>query len=352
MSDVFILGAGFSKAISDEMPLMAELGQRVLSRVMNTRGRPAALSMESILALEKNIELILSFLGERQPWQTAEEASIAQAAFLALQTAVGEVIGESQDEVLAADLPDWLRELCELWFDRGDTLITLNYDTLLEEGLRSTQVGESLRQLYNAPLTPLAPHGGSSDSTFNSNLRLLKLHGSINWFHSGAAHRNEEPIYAVRLHYFRNDHFWQDGQDYWVAGRVPLIVPPLAHKEGFYANSSLRAVWSAAASALREAEHVYCIGYSMPMTDLTVRALLAANTPKRRRKLVLVNKCPEAQKEALVGRFRTVLPEHLYELVDHFVRPTDVLEELKEGLISGSIETIVGPVRAAKSEDE
>ena len=56
MGDVFLLGAGFSKAVSDDMPLLQELSSQI-------RGRLSDLP-ESLSTLGDNIEIWLSYLSQ------------------------------------------------------------------------------------------------------------------------------------------------------------------------------------------------------------------------------------------------------------------------------------------------
>ena len=63
--DVFILGAGFSKAISEQMPLLKELGQQL--EVCGTGGFIGSIQFGG------NVELWLSYLAQRHPWLSEPE---------------------------------------------------------------------------------------------------------------------------------------------------------------------------------------------------------------------------------------------------------------------------------------
>ena len=60
MSDVFLLGAGFTKAISVEMPLLGELSSQIKESEIDL---PSPLS-----TLGDNLELWLSHLSRPHPW--------------------------------------------------------------------------------------------------------------------------------------------------------------------------------------------------------------------------------------------------------------------------------------------
>lgn len=59
-----------------------------------------------------------------------------------------------------------------------------------------------------------------------------------------------------------------------------MIVPPTAIKSGYYNNRTLQALWNGAAEALREAEMLVMMGFSLPVTDLLVASMLATNLPE------------------------------------------------------------------------
>jgi hypothetical protein len=67
MSDVFILGAGFSKAISDAMPVLNDLSVEVKQRLPE---------LEKVATfLPDNIELWLTFLSQKHPWLSEAQTS-------------------------------------------------------------------------------------------------------------------------------------------------------------------------------------------------------------------------------------------------------------------------------------
>ena len=69
MNDVFILGAGFSKAIHSGMPTLADLTDEVTRRL---RGSEGSLP-QPLIGLENNIEFWITYLSQRQPWLTEYE---------------------------------------------------------------------------------------------------------------------------------------------------------------------------------------------------------------------------------------------------------------------------------------
>lgn len=74
--DVFIIGAGFSKAISNHMPTLAELSKDVrpdMDGLFLNHEKPPEEMVD-------DIEKLLSFLGEDHPWLTKAQQYRNRAA--------------------------------------------------------------------------------------------------------------------------------------------------------------------------------------------------------------------------------------------------------------------------------
>ncbi len=71
--------------------------------------------------------------------------------------------------------------------------------------------------------------------------------------------------------------------------RYPVVVPPTWNKTDYHA--ALSDVWKAAADALRTAENVYIIGYSLPPTDQFFHLLWALGSESDAiiRRIVVIN---------------------------------------------------------------
>lgn len=59
-----------------------------------------------------------------------------------------------------------------------------------------------------------------------------------------------------------------------------MIVPPAAVKSPYYNNRTLRALWMDSAQALRKADELVMMGFSLPVTDLLVASMLTTNLPE------------------------------------------------------------------------
>lgn len=118
-----------------------------------------------------------------------------------------------------------------------------------------------------------------------------------------------------------------------------MIIPPVAEKHAFFQHEVIRRTWGDAASALRSATRVFCLGYSLPESDLTMRFLLHSCCPENRTKLYLVNNSSE-----VVARYQTLLPKTLlpkdcYDLDVQYVG-SDPIPRLVDALMEGRLESV------------
>lgn len=156
-----------------------------------------------------------------------------------------------------------------------DVIISLNYDLLLEQAMQrdpaaTARTGpgrQRLAPLYGLPEAMLEQDSGQQDAACK--VRLFKLHGSANWAFcaqckrvailssSAASVASPPPTCSVCRKEMK----------------TRLIVPPAWNKEEYM--PLLRDVWAGAAEALRFAQRIWIMGYSMQHTDKFFRYLLA-----------------------------------------------------------------------------
>ncbi len=319
MSDVFILGTGFSKGISCEMPLLKELSARALGKTRRL------VSTEHSSALTDDVEVYLTYLSQRYPWQSEPEATYEQAGFLKLREAIADVISEAEDKAFSTERPRWLPQILEYWRRKKPYVITFNYDTCIERAaLDFPEHGDNGLledvedpDLYCAPLQDARRRTGT---IFMGDKKppfsLLKLHGSTNWYCSNTTVLSGEQVYVVPVRSYEGEKGAEHKATYeqCVRDKVPLIIPPVTDKEDFYGNDFFRSIWGTAEEALQSSERVFCIGYSMPMTDLAIRCFLATIRPDPKRHFYIVNmvnpeddETEEDAKTRLVRRYETAL---------------------------------------------
>lgn len=125
--DVFIIGAGFSRAVSELMPLTDELGNACLSLVPDWSRRGIEGEFQG-----GRFETFLSELASDQPYLSDTENLYNKARFASFSEAIASIIGKAQEQVLRVPAPAWLASFMTTAHHCGSTLMTFNYDCLLE----------------------------------------------------------------------------------------------------------------------------------------------------------------------------------------------------------------------------
>ena len=144
---------------------------------------------------------------------------------------------------------------------------------------------------------------------------LFKLHGSTNWYYSGASESTGEVIYYSHIEGWVANSSRESNSKQEVSDKVTLIVPPTTEKVGFFQHESLKRIWTQALSSLRTATRLFIIGYSLPMTDLAVRLFLhdGALVSDRKKELYIVNR------DSSVIDHYTKLLGKAFDIKDEFV---------------------------------
>jgi hypothetical protein len=154
--------------------------------------------------------------------------------------------------------------------ESGDAVISFNYDCIMDEALKcnggrrwNPENGYGFDISANAE--DWKQWGGGPDA--KKPIKLLKLHGSLNW------ERTNDGIRLLAAPYDRET----------AAG---AIVPPLGRKP--VAEEPYLHAWRVARTAVKSAERLIVIGYSLPEADHLVRALFRADIDNDRLREVIV----------------------------------------------------------------
>jgi hypothetical protein len=169
---------------------------------------------------------------------------------------------------------------------RGDSVITFNYDLLLDQAFQEARVPVD----YCNGINSWTHDHISFPWTIKGKVPLYKLHGSANWIvcnKHGRTYISPPAPQKIASDYslLRNSRaacpncngggsktYNADPNDH-----LPLIVPPTWNKAAWQVG--LEAVWKAAIDDLSAAGRIIVIGFSLPETDLFFRYLLAAGVP-------------------------------------------------------------------------
>ncbi|HEX5375855.1 MAG TPA: hypothetical protein VFW48_06830 [Solirubrobacterales bacterium] len=169
------------------------------------------------------------------------------------------------------------------------TIITYNQDLQAEKSLclmsEAKRWQATAGQIFNFPgcyalgkkkvtkptnKTPSRNLFKSSDAV-DGCIRVLKLHGSLNWYSS---HSTQEPSPTEMFDPSRELRITQRRiipADMTISGQqtshaLPVVVPPVTHKSAVL-HDDLKDLWRLAEQALEEADEIVIFGYSCPPLD-------------------------------------------------------------------------------------
>ena len=260
---VVICGAGLPHIAG--VPLQAELSSAVIpdgmARIYNlVRDRPldAPIDIEEFLT---SIDFEDALQSVKPQEGRLNSRTYLQALAIEIYNATAATKWSSRV------LGSFFEQVARLW-KIADTIITTNWDTLLE--------CYAHRQYGTLDLLTCRPPRKS----------LLKVHGSIDWF----ALNSKEHDFVARDHfqriagkYFRYKPF-SEGEAlfhiYKSAAAIvdevpPALIAPTHLKE--IPRGLFRRIWRAAYRVLQQARHVVIIGYSLPPSDRLIAELLMAS---------------------------------------------------------------------------
>ncbi len=303
---VFFLGAGFSMALAEKCvtndvkyPSLKTLTNQILN---NFSKSSLNRHLDEISPNYKtDIEELLSYLLSDLPWQNPQMKHLDKALYFEL---VGKIANyfNKLDKDCEYDFTKYAK-LSSFIMHNKIPIVTLNYDTLLEKFLLSNKSNSNnieYRYFYNQVIYDLnsrLPKTSLSSFTYGdatpSDLPTIhKLHGSINWLWS--ATNPSDPIYC-KSSVSKEDEDKRLKQERQEAiSRKDLteyIIPPVLDKTHYYNHNIIKSIWADAYKNLVEADEVYIVGFSFPLTDISVKFLFnsAFSHDNKVRKIFAIN---------------------------------------------------------------
>lgn len=180
---IFLLGAGFTKAVIPQSPLNTELleaiskeGGKTLAKYKNKY------KMDDIEKLLTQLDL-----------EVAENDKIRKDRY-AINTEISSYFSKFRFSEINSAIPSWLETFALNVLNQNDYIVCLNYDCLLEGALDNFGVwspnGGYAR--INNPLANTIPENPK-------NIRIYKIHGSENFVESSVIGKNPEQT-AIGFH--------------------------------------------------------------------------------------------------------------------------------------------------------
>ena len=208
-------------------------------------------------------------------------------------------------------------------------IISLNYDVIIDIALAYRHNADFAFDTANAERlsdreakTVGIDYGidfANLPSEVENRFRLFKLHGSFNWLWSkvtgniyfGGLNKaiarlfdeKSERVLDIKSYYGDS----QPGQfAEWKRDLAPILITPTHLKD--LRNAYLAELWRKAETALRQAQRVTFIGYSLPPDDIHLKYMMkrAMETSEQRPEIVVVDYSdkPEGQRTAVEDNYR------------------------------------------------
>lgn len=325
---VFMLGAGFSASagvpvLNDILPALLSFGnkpeyveaQKALHNEETLPPHPAAFlefmvrqyhefnKGTEVAGRYPNLEDLMTYLDEYQEIQFMTSSIdilwATQEGFHPINDLLAEFLWSfTKHQTITPPI----RDFCSLLSDK-DVVITMNWDNLLERTLFLS--GTRFETLIHRTRPPR----DDEPEIRQKYVRLLKLHGSIDWRDGDAEEMSghvrearskgwdvflpkalgQRPVWwnspapqcagvRVRLPLETGefDHCWMKGLG------DPILVFPTSRKR--FEDTYLWDQWTHARRALERADEIIIIGYSLPDADKQVRLLMRASIENEERK--------------------------------------------------------------------
>lgn len=325
--DVAERGSYKGKELSEEDKKIFE-GAREARNYLNTFHGRARFNDENI----EDVLSILTFLsktGKRQAkkHKLALERAISKAIKITSNTKIllsQNIIPECASE---PHITFW-NAIIDLW-ENGSTpptIITFNYDSVLEASLHYAIVKRKIRCPTKTPFSTY-----SINNAFNNENKIIYKYGAIthNFVggtpaqhgHQGIASEKSSSHFEVtilKLH--GSTSFSKDSTGRFWESRIhhdPIIMPPIFDKT---TNRELTEAWAIASENIEKCRNLVFCGYSLPKTDIYmnyfIKSSCGPNTRLNRiRVFDILNSQESESAEALKSRFRECFSEQMRDRI-------------------------------------
>jgi hypothetical protein len=157
-----------------------------------------------------------------------------------------------------------------------DTVISLNYDTALDSALAHYGWDPKIGYALGGGRRKVEWKPACGDEKLDiEGIRLLKLHGSVNWYVRGSYADLSKVLTSKPV-------FVSGPRKNEVRQHIRQIIPPIYGK--FFGHNHWENLWKKAFKELCEAELIVVIGCSLVDTDFHLRALLSRVVKHRKGK--------------------------------------------------------------------
>ena len=244
-------------------PKHLESVRQVITDVVDLFGPNFSLTMEEYFTQLESFKTMGALAPKADRALSSEEIQSKRDRLMAVLAAVLE---ESTDVSKKGSTACEHHEALIQELEPGDTIISFNYDCVVDHALRRTASGRwSARYGYSLPKPKrvvghehwdaIQPPVGS-----NNTINLLKLHGSLNWQLPSVEKALEGEIRLKQRLYQQK-------------GTPRFTIIPPEFVKNIQEDPNFKALWRNAERAIRNAEVIALVGFSFTPTDLHVDSL-------------------------------------------------------------------------------
>ncbi|MEO3403493.1 hypothetical protein AAFN85_06300 [Mucilaginibacter sp. CAU 1740] len=310
---VYFLGAGFSKAYG--YPLTTEIMPEILHTLLGGklenlgghRNREsenelleylyliypglASLTKDNIkdfAAHIPNITEVLSFVDHCCLYNVPPHPKLGEENLRVFQSLLKRALEELLLNYEMTNYTDKENALLQMFFDpiRNEKresnvcIITTNYDLIIDEQFRDSAIEHRVNYGINYRNTET----DESELIYQSDNSLLRYYGSLNWVKCEYCGQYYINPYGSILHQTFEKKGKADNtcicNDLLVLKSV-MVTPSLVRD---IRDSNLLQVWKGAMEAIRNADKLVFVGYSMPGEDLAIKSIIMRGVNGRQRK--------------------------------------------------------------------
>ncbi len=205
-------------------------------------------------------------------------------------------------------------------------IISTNWDNLLEKYIEDFMLSEpKIKTDYCIYTYKLNDNTHIPDIICKAkgfdNIKILKLHGSINWLYCSNCKRMYIDDLSIGIENKQCEYCTTDNLKESGLNIEPMIITPTLLKE--YHNLYIQGIWQNAFIELQEATKVYFIGYSLPKIDFELKYLLKKSIQKL--DIIVILASSDENKEAHKNYQRLFGNENITYYFDGFEKWIDTL---------------------------
>lgn len=256
-----VLGAGFSKALCNSMPIVSDLfadipKKSILGKFVN--------NLKMQLGDSFDVENCISYILSKEIFFTDKE----DIEFYTLKRELLKYIHMQMKSYKPDnDKMDLMKKFLYYCIEENAILITFNYDLFIEKICSYLNAHDETNHKYNLVVNygikiNESPFNLTSRITFGNiidkHLQLLKVHGSFNWFNIKDS-ESADISDIVSLDDSEVNDIYQN--------KTPYFIPMSNTKHKYFSGSFYKTIWSKMNYFIKNAEDITFIGYGFPKTD-------------------------------------------------------------------------------------